>query len=195
MHTQDAIKKTSVANITSVLARFRLDPFTLPLCCHILVLAKYTRKPIRASAFGLFGELFPCCQFFKLVETATHEAHPTVSVMGDIASSAVFRTFGCVREIAAAILAERIQRAVTQHAVESFFGNALMAREVIALCVLEEIVLFDSFGYHHALRLHGRHPRQIIVYEKEAGIQRFINWGDCGKAKRSSAFSMRKVNP
>ena len=97
--------------------------------------------------------------------------------MWDIARLAILPSLARVGEVAAAVLAERVQWTVAQHAVEQLLGNALMAREVIALFVLEKRVLFNSFGCHHVLRFQGRHPRRIIVYEKGTAFQSSANRG------------------
>ena len=78
---------------------------------------------------------------FDDLTVACDERIVVLSVMRIGAVHAAFQSAFGAGEIAAALLAQHVQRAVAEQAVKVFFGNALMAGEVFALAVLEKRVV------------------------------------------------------
>ena len=82
----------------------------------------------------------------QLIEAFAHEAYAAVPVVRNRAVRAILDALFVVGEISFTRGPKRIERAITQHAVEAFKRDSLMAREVIAFCMREEHVLVNTVG-------------------------------------------------
>ena len=93
-------------------------------------------RPILGSKFG------------KIVKTRFHQANAAIAIVRNGATLAILGPLGRVRIMPPARLTQCVQRAIAKQTVETLDWNARMAREVIALRVLEEQVFVDSLWRH-----------------------------------------------
>ena len=84
---------------------------------------------------------------FRDLRKTPDNAAVIIRLMGNRASRAVLDPAFCPAEIPAAVFSQRIQRTITEQAVEMFRIDALVAGEVFAFPVAEEFIMFHNLDY------------------------------------------------
>ena len=93
--------------------------------------------------------LFFSCHFDNFIKFV-HDILVIFFLVGHQTVRTVLDAIFCVFEIAAAVFTQSIQRTVAEQAVEVFLVLSLVAREKLALPVLEKFIVFGFQFLHNA---------------------------------------------
>ena len=103
-----------------------------------------TRTTLQLTSV-LYQQVTEKSRLFRQLHHSAHVFHNAVVILFPVraqAAGAILNTLLRIAEIASALISQCIQRAIAKQAAEILRILALVAREILAFCILKEFIIF-----------------------------------------------------